>query len=38
MIGSRTRAAVRAFQADADLGVDGQVSEPLLRRLQAALD
>ncbi len=38
MIGSRTRAAVRAFQADTELGVDGQVSEQLLRRLQTALD
>ena len=37
-IGPRTRAAVRAFQADSELGVDGQVSERLLRRLQAALD
>ena len=37
-IGPRTRAAVRAFQADSGLGVDGQVSEPLLRRLQTALD
>ncbi len=38
MIGPRTRAAVRAFQADTELGVDGQVSEQLLRRLQTALD
>ncbi len=38
MIGSRTQAAVRAFQADTELGVDGQVSEQLLRRLQTALD
>ena len=38
MIGPRTRAAVRAFQADTRLGVDGQVSEQLLRQLQTALD
>ncbi len=37
-IGPRTRAAVRAFQADTEFGVDGQVSEQLLRRLQTALD
>ncbi len=38
MIGPRTRAAVRAFQATTEFGVDGQVSERLLRRLQTALD
>ncbi len=37
-IGPRTRPAIRAFQADSELGVDGQVSEQLLRRLQTALD
>ena len=38
MIGPRTRSAVRAFQADTRLGVDGQVSEQLLRQLQTASD
>ncbi len=37
-IGPRTRTAIRAFQADTELGVDGQVSEQLLRRLRTALD
>lgn len=38
MIGPRTRAAVRAFQADTGLGADGQVSEQLLRRLRSGFE
>ena len=36
MIGSRTRAAIRAFQADVGLPVDGQVSDELFAALSDA--
>ncbi|MEM7223144.1 MAG: redoxin family protein [Pseudomonadota bacterium] len=36
LTGPKTRAAVRAFQADRALPVDGQISEQLLSELQAA--
>ena len=37
IVGRQTVAAVRAFQADSDLQVDGQITELLLYRLEAAL-
>ncbi len=37
MLGSRTRRAISAFQSDAEFTVDGEASDHLLDRLQAAL-
>ena len=37
MLGSRTRRAISAFQSDAEFTVDGEATNQLLNRLQAAL-
>ena len=37
MIGPRTRAAIRAFQADTELAVEGRVSQRLLARLEQSM-
>ncbi|MFQ6018911.1 MAG: peptidoglycan-binding protein [Kiloniellaceae bacterium] len=36
-LGARTRAAIRAFQADAELAAEGRVSQRLLARLEQAI-